>query len=173
MFTRNWHKAIAAQFANVGTSVRECINISGNKAQCARDTNGTSIKLLGTGYSPSLEKVCTSLTSQGFGVVFGTGTTPPTVDDIKLSGEWIGGLSCSIAASYEWHDYYVDIISIYTITNTNATDITIGEVALMCSVSQYDYPTMMERTVLDTPVTIPAGGLGQVNYTIRMNFPTA
>ena len=30
----------------------------------------------------------------------------------------------------------------------------------------------VERTVLETPVTIPAGGVGQVTYTIRMNYPT-
>lgn len=29
----------------------------------------------------------------------------------------------------------------------------------------------INRTVFDTPVTIAAGGVGQVTYTIRMNYP--
>ena len=173
MFTRNWYKALAAHFAGVGSSVKQCINVNGNMSQCASNTNGVSIKLLGTGNSPSLEKACTSLISGGYGVAFGTGTTPPTVDDIKLSGDFITGLSCSAATSYDWQDGYVDFIGIYTLTNTTAADITIGEVALMCSTSQYDYPVMFERTVLDTPVTIPAGGIGVIDYSIKLPIPTA
>ena len=34
------------------------------------------------------------------------------------------------------------------------------------------YPYLIERTVLESPITIPAnGGVGQVTYKIRMDYP--
>lgn len=64
---------------------------------------------------------------------------------------------------------------IYTITNSSATDITIAEVGLWGYIN-YAASSMenalLERTVLDEPVTIPAGGIGMVTYSIRYNYPT-
>lgn len=59
-----------------------------------------------------------------------------------------------------------------TITNNNETDITIGEVGIVYQTGS-SYSVLFERTVLESPITIPAGGVGQVTYTIRMNYPTA
>lgn len=116
------------------------------------------------------------------GVVFGTGNTPPTSDDYTLSGSGVDGLSNSnitYVISYENSETTRSIIATYTITNSTGADITIGEVGLVCTLygtrSGYTsgsyYPILVERTVLDSPVTIPADGVGQVTYTIRMNYP--
>jgi hypothetical protein len=70
------------------------------------------------------------------------------------------------------------ITNVYTISNTTGADITIGEVALAFTTYYRDssnyyhfFPTLYERTALEQPVTIPAGNVGQVTYTIRIAVP--
>lgn len=120
-----------------------------------------------------------SLTSSG--VVFGNGTIPPTVNDYTLSGERVTGLSAASSLQrIDEGDGKVAIICNWLITNNNENAVTIGEVAYLESIGGYKPDStstlsgnfMVDRTVLDTPVTIPAGGVGQVTYTIRMNYPT-
>lgn len=112
------------------------------------------------------------------GVKFGTGTTPVTFEDYCLSGDMINNLAFSTVTQHASDNNGVHITAVYTITNNNPTDVTIGEVGMM-----YRHVTsqtgivgnymLIERTVLDTPVTIPAGGIGQVVYTITFNYPTS
>lgn len=59
--------------------------------------------------------------------------------------------------------------------NTSSADVTIREIGYYAC---YDGNTknsrvLLDRTLLDTPVTIPAGSIGQVVYTITFNYPTA
>ena len=111
------------------------------------------------------------MTSQhGSGVAFGDGTTPPAFTDYKLSGNVITGISGSVSQTSEEDDDGVTLTNVITVTNNNSNDITISEVCANC---QYQAYFMVERTLLDTPLTIPAGGIGQVTYTIRFNYPTA
>lgn len=116
-----------------------------------------------------------------FGVLFGTGTTPPSGGDYALSGDIVDTITVSNVRSHTVDDSGDTLTMVYTITNTGDTDITIGEVGLIapfqyaCTASNNRktvYP-LIERTVLDKPITIPSGGVGQVTYTIRMNYPTA
>ena len=67
----------------------------------------------------------------------------------------------------------------YTITNNGSEAVTIAEVAIMARIltdangsNAAATLQLWERTVLDYPVTIPAGGIGQVTYTVRMDWPT-
>ena len=178
MFTKNWYKAIAGAMTGSGSSLKESTNRTGGACPSTASTAQYTFSLLGTNkFSPTLDVVLTefgvSSSSKKGGVVFGTGTTPPTLDDITMSGDLVTGISCSIGTSYEWQDDGVVYVGNYTITNNNSTDITIGEVCLFACNDIYYEVVLMERTVLDTPITIPAGGFGQVEYTIRMNFPTA
>lgn len=118
-----------------------------------------------------------------YGLVFGSGNTPVTIDDCTLSGSAITNISVSYSDNsvYE-EDGSASVLSfIYTITNNNDTDIVVGEVGVFAGASWpvRNYNTyghhyyMFERTALETPITIPAGGVGQVTYTIRMNYPVA
>lgn len=116
--------------------------------------------------SPTMLKVDTS-TSFGRGVNFGTGTTAPTINDYCPAGEKVSTISYSV--SVERND--TAITAYYTLTNTGTNPITIGEVALMASVNYSNYLTLFERTVLESPITIEPGGVGQVTYTIRMDYP--
>lgn len=110
------------------------------------------------------------------GVVFGTGSSVAP-DDYTISGDVISGISYNTAISYFNDGAKAEKTVVYTITNNNETDITISEIGYFEKVpagknSSATTYSLIEHTVLDSPVTIPAGGVGQITYTIRMNFPT-
>lgn len=110
------------------------------------------------------------------GVVFGTGNIAPALGDYCLSGDLIKGFAATYAVEPTDADDGYTMSFVYTITNNNSEAITIGEVGVVeyahngNNVNGY---ALTERTALNSPVTIPPGGVGQVTYTIRMNYPTA
>ena len=125
----------------------------------------------------ALALVKTNLTITSHGVLFGTGDTPASLDDYKLAGDLIQNIATIVSRTYSYSEEKQSIKAIYTITNNNTEEITIKEVALTVPFC-YDKGSFLsaciiDRTVLDTPVTIPAGGIGRVEYTITFNLPTA
>lgn len=107
------------------------------------------------------------------GIVLGSGRTPATIDDYKLESMITSGLSASATRSYDEDN---DTIYVLTITNTSNEDITIGEIGCVgiVHIGENNSGTkyvLTERTVLDSPVTIPAGGIGKVEYRIKMIIP--
>ena len=123
-----------------------------------------------------------------YGVAFGDGTAEPTVDDVMLCGTQHMGITTSnttIEKSRTVEGDKLVITAVYTIDNTTEADLTISEVGLFSYTTYYTVngntastykrylPCAVERTLLDTPITIHAGGVGKVTYTIRMNYPTA
>ena len=145
---------------------------------------------IGTGYNfeQLLKTQLTSFalktgTTASYGFCFGSGNTPPTLNDHTLSGDFIDPSTYQVTTSVTVNtenEFATELEATYSVTNISSNDIIIGEVGLCCYVkgrktssgSDTVCPFMVERTVLDTPVTIPAGGIGQVTYTIRMNYPT-
>lgn len=123
------------------------------------------------------------------GVVFGTGTGVPSINDTSLFGKCITSISSSNTTyvSSSTVDEEQDLVhyqTIYTISNTTGSDLTIGEVGLTYEVvtrknntntgsNDKQYGILFEHSVLDTPITIPAGGVGQVTYIITMHYPTS
>ena len=89
----------------------------------------------------------------------------------------IQNIAASISKTYSYSEAQPSLKAVYTITNNNAEEITIREVALHVlfyrTTSGSTNGCVIDRTVLDTPVTIPAGGVGQVEYTITFNLPTS
>ena len=176
MFTKNWYTALGLLMVNTyGTykgydgSTKAAYQPTYNALNLVSNSGGAK--------SPYLGNVLTSLYSNG-GVIFGSGTTPPSLDDYKLSSSIISTITASAPTpSVVTDDNGVSVTTIYSLTNTGTEDITVGEVGLIASLyssssTEYYLKALLERTVLDTPVTIPAGGIGQVTYTIRMNYPT-
>ena len=112
--------------------------------------------------------------------IFGTGNALPTINDYKLSGEIIKGLSSSNVTTTQVFEHVGDVnklVTTYTISNTTSSDIIIGEIGIMNTIrvyyqksNSYDVyvPILLERTALDEPITIPAGGIGRVTYTLEM-----
>lgn len=108
------------------------------------------------------------------GVYFGTGTTAPQKTDYKLESYITSGLSFSGATrNYQdegngKHSYVADFV----VRNTSDAAITISEIgyhgSLEVGASSYT-PVLFERTVLDRPITIPAGESKLVSYKITFN----
>ena len=101
-------------------------------------------------------------------LMLGTGTTTPTADDYRLESPITTNLSCdSVSVSR------TSLTKTYTATFTNSgsSDITVTEVGFIVYIlydfsSSDEYPDhfLMDRTVLETPITIPAGESRTVTY---------
>ena len=173
MFTRNWYSVLAKEISNgdVPYTVYTGTTYTGKPATRLNIYENSSVYA----YTPTMCQLRKKTTDYG-GVVLGDGTTPPTIDDYKLSGNVISGFTYTKALTITNDESGVTLSCLFTITNTSDIGFTIGELGLLASVASGSYTEatkiLLERTVLDTPVSIPAGGIGQVTYTIRINHPT-
>ena len=92
----------------------------------------------------------------------GTGTTTPTQNDYKMQNE-ATGITCDAAST----GFTNNLTKTYTATfsNSTASDINITELGLF--VQDYDdNDFLLDRTVLSTPITIPAGQSKSITYEI-------
>lgn len=175
MFTKNFYTALYGHISNKGGL--ELIDRKGVAKKITNtiyytnfiepgDTNNT--------YYARLDKFVTESKTSGnymSGVAFGDGNAAPTLDDYVMSGNHMTNYSASAVINKEQDDEGVVISCIYTITNGSDAAFTISEIGLYGVSPNDGCAALVERTVLDSPVTIPAGGVGQVTYTIRMNYP--
>ena len=174
MFTRNWYKAMSTEISRVNDTFQ---SVTGTTQTLSVSAYLFNIMLNEDNrYTPSIYKVRTALDSGG-GVIFGTGNAIPTIDDTALSGDLVSGFSYNSHVSAKRDADGVTITALYTVINNNAEAITISEVALIANLynnnTQAMYKGLLDRTVLDTPVTIPAGQSKQITYTIRFNYGDA
>lgn len=169
MITKNFYAAIASQ-----VTAQEINNV-------LRLHNGTAVRLsASTSFAP-FDNWTLRLNVTQSGFVVGTGTTPATVNDYKLESQITSGLSSSgSTAFYRFDDAGFERVMSCVITNTSSEAITISEVGKVASINYFKTETattttsgatLIERNVLDTPVTIPAGEHKTITYTIRMNYP--
>ena len=109
------------------------------------------------------------------GVSFGTGTTPATASDYALESV-LSGTQISVAApsavSYSRGDAFDEYSVSFGVTNKTSDAITVSEVGLTAKTHPNfnNAYTLVERTVLDTPVTIPPHETKHIAYTIRFNY---
>ena len=100
----------------------------------------------------------------------GTGTTAPTEDDYWLEAQ-DDNLTCSSAVASET-DSNTKVYT-FTFNNPTASDITITETALGIKLDEYTLSQpasiMLDRTVLATPITIPAGESKAITYELGFN----
>lgn len=129
----------------------------------------------------ALTKITDLITSYGSyaGVLLGDGNVPPTPSDYRLSGNIITGVVMSASTTATSTEDGVEKTVLYTVTNNNSKAITIGEIGYLVSVYGMTKSggtsacnVLVERTALDVPITIEPGGVGQITYTLRMNYPT-
>lgn len=170
MITRNWY-----------------VNLRSNHARTVI-TNGL---VLPTGsyanagyYENYAEKVYNALViretdvvfnSTSAGIVLGRDSTPPTLNDCCLKSLITGGLSIKTVTKADENG---DLKYTMTMTNTSQNPITIGEVGIMSKVytganTSTSNIVLMERTVLEEPITIPANGVGVVTYITGFAVPEA
>ena len=187
MFTNNWYKALYSCMAEMKDNSVQVVDLTGvtRTAKKAFESNknfsmNQTVASNGYCYGPSMKYLRKRYTGSESGVILGNGNTPPTLQDYKLSGNLITSYEYSSSVSSLQVEEGIEITATYTITNTGSENMTISEIGMIAPVcsgsttaADGSYVNLVERTVLETPVTIPAGGVGQVTYTIRMNYPTA
>lgn len=114
------------------------------------------------------------------GILFCDGTTAPKVSDYTISGKIIKGLTISTIKTADLDEPGTIAKNVlYTITNGNSTPVTISEIAYVYNVYGYagnsstlgSIYTLLDRTVLDVPITIEPGSVGQITYTVKLNYP--
>ena len=116
-------------------------------------------------------------TTSSQNVEFGNGTTPATVNDYKLENKITTGISVAYPSSVTTE--YTDSYILWTVTFgiTASVETTISEIGLTSIATIGDgglsATVLVDRTVLDEPITIPAGQSKQITYTIRFNYGDA
>lgn len=110
------------------------------------------------------------------GVYFGTGSTPPSRSDIELEAPITSGLSFTGSGNvlfYDEGDGVYSASTTFTIKNTTSAEIVIREIGCFATGSGLTESGsllyMMERTVLDNPITIPSGITKLITYKITFN----
>lgn len=140
-------------------------------------TNYSNLRGLNSSFkinSATLKTSANSVSAHHF--AFGDGDAAPTINDYYLSGNLITGIVSSTSTVRKPNG----VEKRFTVTNNNSNEIIIKEICYFGSASWISDTgnssgsvLLLDRTVLDEPVTIPAGGVGQVVYTIAFNYPTA
>lgn len=109
------------------------------------------------------------------GICIGSGTTTPTDDDYCMESKITGVTGRVVTNAPIGGLTSVRPMMIYVIVkNTTDNAITISEVGCFAHTFHYDgsgislifHPIMLDHSLLDTPVTIPAGETGLIIYTI-------
>lgn len=117
----------------------------------------------GTLYSESL-----SYSSTG-GVCFGTGTAAPTEDDYTITQKVLNSSVATVAVVVEQNGS--TITGTYTIINISTSAFTITEVGMFgnCMYNKNrSYCYLVDRTLLEEPLTINPSESGKIVYTITI-----
>lgn len=176
MFLKNYYKALALySFSDNVLSATNIqgVNVDGNTYTLYNYYGVTPTFMYTNVQSAATHVAQTSITGNP-GVIFGDGDTAVTFDDHALAGNLFTTFSftqTSVVGSDESGMYKTVT---FILTNTGDTAFTIKEIGLMGKIASggktfRNY--LFERTVLESPVTIEPGGIGEVTYTVRFNIP--
>lgn len=177
MLTKNYYKALAGTYLNflndteTGAGQLYLIKQHGY----ALPVSYYQLRYYVTHSHPT-EIVITSKTNYKAahaGIAFGDGNAEPTLDDLTLSGNLITTLSGTVSRSVTVGDTGCEDTYVYTLTNTGSDPVTIRELGIFSSYVANDADTtcLIDRVVLDTPVTIPSGSTGEVTYKFKVKYP--
>lgn len=115
------------------------------------------------------------------GVIFGTGNTPATDEDIDLESQITSGLSVASPIVTKGMDGTKCFVTLrYVVSNTTSADIIIKEVGMRCAVTAgtsagqttglSNRYILADRTVLATPLTVPASSNAVLEYTLESDW---
>ena len=111
------------------------------------------------------------------GITLGRGATPPTESDWRLESPITGDVSATVTA----RNVYVeggDLCLRYsiTVTNTGSSSLTLAEIgykqtvrasAVANGTSDDNRVVLLDRTLIEPAITLPAGGATVINYVLR------
>lgn len=176
MLTKNFYYALSGYVRRIGaksyttSGFVDADGVSLGEVDCGSTAKPASV--LGP-----LCMVNTDYYKTGEGVVFGTGTTPPTVNDYEMESPITGSTVISATAPGEAGVYVtidetcMRISATYDVTNLTDQELALSEVGLFGCYRTSD-PLLYDRTVLAEPIVIPAGQTVPVNYAIKFPYGT-
>lgn len=185
MVNNNYYKILAAAFYYDSTTITPFFakDIEGISRQIYRHNNGFLAtgngqiisKVIENGYFKGLNKAL----PQGTGasiynrIIYGDGSKATSADDTFLSGNQVTSFSISSqTTTCKGTDAGVMIEHSEIIQNTGSSSITISEVAYIdyvyCGGKYYNF--LLDRTLLDEPITVEAGNTGTITYQLTFNI---
>ena len=168
MLTKNFYNAFAYEMTNNGSPLVVLTNYAGNPISV--NTNSLNYGSLANAINDITFLKKAKSTSPGTGVAFGTGDAVESLGDYHLSGDCLTKYTASYERKYSTDDNGTKATYLITITNTGEETVTIREIGVFQGSSTNC--CLLERSVLSNPVTIEAGGAGQVVYTLNFPYPT-
>lgn len=173
MFTQNYINGVNGFFANKNFSFVSCAGGAARTGEYATSKVGLGYYMR-RGNCRVCETTATSEAGTNSGIYFGAGTTPATKDDYKLENLISSGLTITNPS------YFVEVqggsgtyiwVSDFVVKNTSDKELRVGEIGLFLPFrgSSTYYLTLAERTVLDEPITIPAGATRIIEYKLTFN----
>lgn len=167
MKTNNYKQCLLAMGgANVGDIVLKRHTGTEYDSYALGSNDSSLSMMIGMYY---IDTVLTSWSQSG--VIFGDGDTEPTEDDYTLSGNIITGIAYTSKVTRVIENNKNTRTVTYTITNNNSESITIKEIGYVGYAkynSGYAYSVLLDRELLENPITIEAGGVGQITYTVTI-----
>lgn len=178
MITKNFKARVATllQMATTGSNPG-----GGRGLLSVVDVGGTTRYMCcySNGSFPQSISVSVIFSANANGIQIGTGNTAATEDDYKLETQITNGMSasspaltCNVDSSGNPYLEYL-----FTITNTTSSDITVREIGYVqqfrladtqgASQSSANRYLLLDRTVLDTPVTVPANDSAAIKYRLK------
>lgn len=142
-----------------------------------KDYNGNDLYFCVRASSISMTVLSTAITATSNGVAFGSGNTPATENDYTIENQILGLTASVTSDNYMTFNAETDSWDLnfqFTINNPGETDVTISEMCRFVSTAKNatkgasgsgNTSVLVERIVLDAPVTIPAGEASVINYT--------
>ena len=173
MLTKNFWKVFTALVGRVQGEVKEVTVTLPNGSSYTNNIYGTNAKpysMLGAISGPW----CNEKIGTWFGVWYGTGNTPASIDDYKLEAAITdGSLSAKAGSSALVASVEADCVRIsgpHSITNVTSKDIAISEIGCLGQIESGGNSFLLDHTVLETPIVIPAGKTVALEYVIKFPF---
>lgn len=115
-----------------------------------------------------------------YGISVGSGSTPAAATDYNLESIITSGISISVSINSDNNNLDAngnpELKMIVVVTNTGNSSVTVSEIGYFQKVrlsnsasggGDNDRALMFDRTLLNTPVTIPAGESTAITYTLK------
>lgn len=149
----------------------------------AKDMLGSTYYLIGNASNDIFPRRCVltmnfDAANSTSGTIIGSGDTTPTENDYQLASRITSGISSTSPAVTSGTDAsgnpYLDLV--YTLSNSTSSDIIIKEVGyvqqLGCNSATNTLGVslkkfLLDRTVLENPLTVPANGTAVLKYTLK------
>lgn len=137
----------------------------------------------GTSAYPSAKTESFTAVAANAGISLGTDDTPATENDYNLGNTITSGINMAVSKkAATFVDGQPALKYVLTVTNTGAEAVTVREVGIKQSVQSDTYPghilsstilhgVLIDRTVLDAPVTIQPGDAAVIEYSLIVSLP--